>query len=1520
MAKEELYIEAKLDAEQLYADLKKLKSDIEKQKAEFKVETKVSQGAQAVKWTVDSITSSTKKAAEAAKQNADAMEKMNTALEQWAKAYNDMTPEIQEQIKKVNELEQTYKNLQAALKSWVGNTDEIRSALSATKLELSSARSELNKMTKPMKEAKDWATWLFWALKSLGSKSITTWLLSTFWAFSLAWMIKKALTWIINTCKEAVNTFISFESAFAWVRKTIEASEYQFDNFNKQLRDMTTTIPMAYEELAKIAELGWQMGVPLENLTKFTETMAALSVSTNLGLEDAALQFSRIAAVLWIPYQDIDRLGSAVVDLWNNFAATESEITNFSEKIVWTANIVWFTAWDVAWISAAITSVWIASEKWWTAVNKFALTIEDAVDKGWDKLGILAKLTNMTVEDFQKLWKADSWEAFTRVIEWLWDAGSDAVWYIEDLVWTWTRMKEVLLNMAWASGKLREAIEMGNNAYRENIALQEEALKRYGTTESQMTMLNNQIKLQKEQLWEELIPIVIKWKEAMVDLRNWLSNILDWFNQLWEGWKLALVEWGIGAIATLIWFTVNPILWVTIWLLATCWELFVHFAKWTVDESVALKDLHWQLEQVNEELYATQDDIAKLNEDFKKWKINVSEYTEELNKLLEEERKLEKQQKAISDNIIANESISALTEWLSEWVDDRVEALKKVWDTIAAQEEVIIKNRKAVADLTQQYNNWIITFDEYSEWVRKAWEEIGKSNEILKDLKKQEEWATEDLSKYWEAANRAIPYINTLNKYTSDSTELLEILNKMELNTDMSQEEINQLSWELQIFDNEAEKAIKEAILLQKAIIWLSTADDWRGWIFAWDSWVKWAWFFTNVFWAWTKKVEKAKKELASLEQELATLQTTWWQLYSALQTGNQMDVDVALKFSVDNKSKNELNDELYQVNQLMDKYNQESTNWINLDKKKTEITNKLQQMLDEEAETLDDYAASASKAWDAEKELMEIQEKRLENEAQQRVLSLQQAWLNERDYANAVLAVDEWLNKEKEKLSKDWYDMEIDSVNWIIEKYNELKKEAEKAFSWLAWDISSVSKDISSLIDKIKSLRESLTDLDEDKVKDLWERYVDLQQQLEELDKKIAKNKEQTEEWADSWMSVSEAWESIQESIDGANDNVKDYQKEIDKLLDKMKDLQSDTADDLSDRYAEVVEEVQKLNAELDKYTKYDILTDADAKAKADLEQQIASLMSEKAKIEWTLTEAELARAESMVGETETDKILREAQEKQAAYEEELKSYQDMMAMEKEALNSYYEEQKAMSEKYTSLEISNEKNKYDTLVKELEDYAKERQAILDEMDMISQNLTAQEIQNAIINSKKTETELILENYYTQKQLLQDELADYEEQLQKKLKLLTEYYWDIALLNEKYEWVWTFSEDDLEKIKQSVESMSDLKSVSSSSDSALKADLKTQNNLLKEQEEARKMLELIEKNIAKLTDYQLKSRGTDALKEIYNKIVSLQLTATWANVWTWNVTKNSTINQSFNVNNVSDAAVIAAAIRRQIKL
>jgi hypothetical protein len=121
---------------------------------------------------------------------------------------------------------------------------------------------------------------------------------------------------------QAIKTSVSFESAFAGVRKTIEATEQQFNALDTSFQKMTERMPIAYEELSRIAELGGQLGVGVKDIEKFTETVAKIAETTNLTAESASMSFAQIANIMGTPIDQLDKMASVVVDLGNNFATT----------------------------------------------------------------------------------------------------------------------------------------------------------------------------------------------------------------------------------------------------------------------------------------------------------------------------------------------------------------------------------------------------------------------------------------------------------------------------------------------------------------------------------------------------------------------------------------------------------------------------------------------------------------------------------------------------------------------------------------------------------------------------------------------------------------------------------------------------------------------------------------------------------------------------------------------------------------------------------------------------------------------------------------------------------------------------------------------------------------------------------------------------------------------------------------------------------------------------------------------
>ena len=127
-----------------------------------------------------------------------------------------------------------------------------------------------------------------------------------------------------------VASAVQWESSVASMAKTIDATPAEFDALSGSIRDMALEIPVSAASLAELAATAGQLGIETPKIAEFTETVAAMGVSTNITAQEAASAFARIANITGMSQDDFDRLGSSIVELGNNFATTESEITDMT--------------------------------------------------------------------------------------------------------------------------------------------------------------------------------------------------------------------------------------------------------------------------------------------------------------------------------------------------------------------------------------------------------------------------------------------------------------------------------------------------------------------------------------------------------------------------------------------------------------------------------------------------------------------------------------------------------------------------------------------------------------------------------------------------------------------------------------------------------------------------------------------------------------------------------------------------------------------------------------------------------------------------------------------------------------------------------------------------------------------------------------------------------------------------------------------------------------------------------------
>lgn len=315
---------------------------------------------------------------------------------------------------------------------------------------------------------------------------------------------------LVKVGVEAVQTAASFETAFAGVRKTSNLTEAEFEDLENRFKQLTTTLPSTFEELSGIGEIAGQLGVEgVDNLEKFTKTIADISVTTNLTSEAAATDFARIANIMQIPLDQVDRMGSAVVDLGNNFATTEAEISNFAQRIAGAGQIAGLTTSDVFAIGAAMSSVGVQAEAGGTAVQKVLIEMNTAVTTGSENMETFARTAGMSSEEFKNAWEADAGQAFAMFVQGLGTQGDQAIVTLDNLGLSDQRLVRSFLSLANAGDLVTKTLETSTTAWEKNTALVEEADKRYKTFDSQLKILKNSVRLLFEDIGKELLPVLI---------------------------------------------------------------------------------------------------------------------------------------------------------------------------------------------------------------------------------------------------------------------------------------------------------------------------------------------------------------------------------------------------------------------------------------------------------------------------------------------------------------------------------------------------------------------------------------------------------------------------------------------------------------------------------------------------------------------------------------------------------------------------------------------------------------------------------------------------------------------------------------------------------------------------------------------------------------------------------------------------------------------------------------------------
>lgn len=568
--------EGKIGEEALFAlqrDIKATENDLKKFSKSFDELRKKSS-------TFEELRAKISKVDESLKKNKDLLSDVNKALKLdpknigLVKNQQDLLSDsIYETKKKIDLCRQAQSELVKEFNKGNYSKDEYTQKYAKLRTEIINSKEEMRKLAKEsditgikLKNASEKFSSVGNSLKNAGD-----------------WMTRRVTLPITGAMTLATKEAISLENAMAGVRKTTDMTDTELRQMEDTFVSMSKTTPVTAKELANIGEMAGQLGIKKENIAEFSKVISDLTIATNLTAEEGAKDLARFMNITGLAQDKISNLGSAIVELGNNYATSENEIVQMGLRLAAQGKIAGLTEAQIMGIATALSSVGLKAERGGTSFSRIMMmmnsavlstnerisvlndmlegteyTVDDvknAIQKGGsegkaaldqigeavgmtgddlkamvtdtknasDKLKILADVSGVSAEEFANKWKSNPKEAidlFIKGLARMKSEGKDLGGVFKELGVSGRQDIDSLQRLAGSADLAGKAMDDATKAFESNVALQKEVEIFSKTTGNQLKILKN-----------EFIALGLKVGKVLIPV---LRDVVDWLKDLAE--------------------------------------------------------------------------------------------------------------------------------------------------------------------------------------------------------------------------------------------------------------------------------------------------------------------------------------------------------------------------------------------------------------------------------------------------------------------------------------------------------------------------------------------------------------------------------------------------------------------------------------------------------------------------------------------------------------------------------------------------------------------------------------------------------------------------------------------------------------------------------------------------------------------------------------------------------------------------------------------------------------------------
>ncbi len=342
---------------------------------------------------------------------------------------------------------------------------------------------------------------------------------------------------------------VNIDTSLTNVKKTVDGTDAQYQQLKQSAIEFSRTNAVSASQILDLQSLGAQLGFSIEELDEFSRVASGLDIATDMNAEQAASEMAQFANITQMAHGDISKYGSAIVNLGNNLATTESQVSSMGQRIAAAGTQTKMSQAEILGWAGAMSSLGVEAEAGGTAFSTTISTIDAAVAKGGEGLQTFAKIAGLSSKEFADSWKTSASDTMVALLNGV-DGAENMTIALENMGVTGIRQSDVLKRLAGNTDLVTKAIDLSNTGWEENTALSNEVANRNESLAAKFEMLKNRVTEVLEKVGKPLCEALIDAASAAEPVINGIGEAAQAFADADEGTQ-RLILGLVGVVAAM---------------------------------------------------------------------------------------------------------------------------------------------------------------------------------------------------------------------------------------------------------------------------------------------------------------------------------------------------------------------------------------------------------------------------------------------------------------------------------------------------------------------------------------------------------------------------------------------------------------------------------------------------------------------------------------------------------------------------------------------------------------------------------------------------------------------------------------------------------------------------------------------------------------------------------------------------------------------------------------------------------